>query len=123
MKSKTIIGWILTGVVSLIFIGSALMKLLGSPETLDSASKLGVTPSSVIEIGILQILCTVVFIIPRTGIIGNLLLIAYMGGAIATHLVNGISIIAPCAISVLVWIAAFVRFPELSQKILGRIRN
>jgi hypothetical protein len=120
-KTKKTIDWILTGLISLIFIGSACMKFLGSDEALDSASKLGITPSIFFAIGIIEIISIVLFIIPRTGIIGSLLLIAYMGGAIATHLEHGESIVAPCVISAFVWIVAFIRFHELSQKISGTV--
>jgi uncharacterized membrane protein YphA (DoxX/SURF4 family) len=112
---------VITGLIALIFIGSAFMKFIGSAEALESAHKLGITPLSYISIGIIEIVCITLFIIPRTGIIGSLLLIAYMGGAIATHLSHGVSFIEPFAISTLVWVVVFVRFPELSQKFSGKV--
>jgi uncharacterized membrane protein YphA (DoxX/SURF4 family) len=115
-KTKKLIDRMLTGLVSLIFIGSACMKFFGSVEALETAINLGITPSTYLIIGIIEIICIILFIIPRTGIIGALLLIAYMGGAIATHLSHGVSFIEPFVISALVWIVAFVRFPELSRK-------
>ncbi|MCX6191485.1 MAG: DoxX family protein [Flavobacteriia bacterium] len=59
------------------------------------------------------------FFFPRTGVIGTLLLCAYMGGAIATHLEHGQSIMAPCIIQAFLWAVAIYRFPELTN----RLRN
>jgi hypothetical protein len=50
--------------------------------------------------------------------LGSLLLAAYMGGAIATHLEHGQSIVAPCVIQTFLWIVAIYRFPELKSRIL-----
>lgn len=60
--------------------------------------------------------------LPRlsTPILGTLLLAAYMGGAIATHLEHGQSIIAPCVIQAFVWIVAVYRFPELRTRLFGQ---
>ena len=60
------------------------------------------------------------FLYPRTGIVGTLLLVAYMGGAICTHLEFAQPLAPPIIISAFVWIVAVVRFPELSQRILGK---
>ncbi len=120
-KTKKIIDRVLTGLIAVIFIGSAFMKFFGSDEALKTAINLGITPSTYIAIGITEIICVILFIIPRTAILGTLLLIAYMGGAIATHLSHSISFVEPVIISALVWMVAFIRFPELSQRILGKV--
>ncbi|TAF72055.1 MAG: DoxX family protein [Bacteroidetes bacterium] len=121
MKTKRIIDRVLTGLIAIIFIGSAFMKFFGSDEALKTAINLGITPSTYIVIGIIEIICIILFLIPRTGIIGILLLIAYMGGAIATHLSHGVSFVEPVVISALVWIVAFVRYSELSQRLFGKV--
>ena len=119
-KTKKFINGILAGLVAFIFTGSAISKFAANEEALKMASTFGLDSSANYTLGVIEIVCVVLFVIPRTGILGTLLLAAYMGGAIATHLEHGLPVTAPCAIQAFLWIAAFVRFPELSKRILGK---
>jgi hypothetical protein len=118
-KSSNIINWILTGLVSLIFIGSASGKLFPNDEALKMAASFGLDAKTNTLLGIIELLSLILFVIPRTGILGTFLLVAYMGGAIATHLEHGQSIIAPCIIQSFLFLVAFYRFPELRTKLLN----
>ncbi len=118
-KTKKIINWVLTGLVASIFIGSAMGKFFANPETLAMAQGMGIDASTYRAIAVVELISIVLFIFPRTGILGTLLLVAYMGGAIATHLEHAQSIVAPCVIQAFLWIVAVVRFPELKQRLLG----
>jgi hypothetical protein len=119
-KTKNIISWVLAGLVAFIFLGSAVSKFTANEEALKMASSFGLDASANFNLGLIEIACVILFAIPRTGILGTLLLASYMGGAIATHLEHGLPVLAPCAIQAFLWIAAFVRFPELSKRILGK---
>ena len=118
-KSKQIIYWVLTGFVAFIFLGSAASKFTANEEALKMAANFGLDAKTNTLIGIVEVASLLLFVIPRTGIIGTLLLSAYMGGAIATHLEHGVSIVAPCIIQSLMLIVAFYRFPELRTKLLN----
>lgn len=118
-KTKNIINWVLAGLVGFIFISSAFMKLSGSEEVIQNSAKIGLDANAVRMIGIVELLSVILFIIPRTGVLGTLLLAAYMGGAIATHLEHGESFVAQCVIQAFIWIVAVIRFPELRQRLLG----
>ncbi len=116
-KTITITGWALTIIISLLLGLSAYLKLLQSEETLSQAATIGIDGKTYLIIGIIEILSLVLFIIPRTGIIGTLLLAAYLGGAIATHLTHQQPVIVPVAVQIVLWITAFIRFPELRQRL------
>ena len=118
-KTKKITYWALTGLVSFIFIGSAIGKFTANEEALKMAAGFGLDAKTYTLLGIVEIICLILFIIPRTGIIGTLLLAAYMGGAIASHLEHGVSIVAPCIIQSFIFLVAFYRFPELRIKLLN----
>lgn len=118
-KTKRIIYWILTGLVGFIFLGSAAGKFSANEEALKMASGFGLDAKTYTLLGVVELLCAVLFIIPRTGIVGTLLLAAYMGGAIASHLEHGISIAAPCIVQTIMLMVAFYRFPELRTKLLN----
>ena len=118
-KSKQIIYWILTGLVAFIFLGSAASKFTANEEGLKMAATFGIDEKTNTFVGIVEVVCLLLFVIPRTGILGTLLLSAYMGGAIATHLEHGVPILAPCIIQAFIFIVAFYRFPELRSKLFN----
>lgn len=113
MKTNKTVAWVLTGLISLAFLGSAVGKFTANAEALKMAEQFGINASTYLYIGIIELICLILFIIPRTGILGTLLLSAYMGGAIATHLEHGQSVIAPCVVQTVLFLVAFYRFPEL----------
>ncbi len=119
-KTRNILGWVLAGIVGLIFIGSAANKFVGSEETIKMAANFGLTASAFKVLGVVELLSIILFLIPRTGIVGTLLLVAYMGGAIATHLEHNEPFIAQVVIEAFVWIVAAIRFPELTNRLLGK---
>lgn len=121
VKTRNIINWVLAGLVAFIFIGSGIAKLTANEEALAQAANFGLDKSSYAFLGIIELVAVAIFLIPRTSIIGTLLLVAYMGGAIATHLEHSQPLMAPIAISIFVWIVSFVRNPELSNRLLGKI--
>jgi hypothetical protein len=120
IKTKTTISLILTILVSALFIFSAVGKMAGTKEVIEGAKAMGLTPATMRNIGIIELIITLLFASNRTGVIGGVLLLAYMGGAIATHLEHGQSIVAPIAIAVFVGIVALFRFPELTLRILKK---
>ncbi len=120
IKTKTTISLILTILVSALFIFSAVGKIAGTKEVIDGAKAMGLTPATMRNIGIIEIIITLLFASKRTGVLGGILLVAYMGGAIATHLEHGQSVVAPLVIAVFVGVVAMFRFPELSNRLLGK---
>jgi uncharacterized membrane protein YphA (DoxX/SURF4 family) len=119
-KAKNITGWVLSILLALVFAASASMKLMGGEEAAKGAAAIGLSAGAMKLIGIVEIVSIFLFLVPRTAILGTLLLAAYLGGAIVTHLEHGQSIMAPVIIQGLVWITAFIRFPELSRRIVGK---
>lgn len=119
-KTKKIIYWSLTGLIAFVFVGSAMGKLTADAKALEMAASIGLDANTYKMLGFIEIISVLLFIFPRTGILGTILLVAYMGGAIATHLENGQSIIAPCVIQTILILVSIYRFPELVQRILNK---
>lgn len=116
-KAMKITGWALSILLGLLFTMSAAMKLTQNESALVQASAIGIDGSTYLMIGIVEVISLILFIIPRTGVIGTLLLAAYMGGAIATHLQHQQPIALAVIVQAVLWIAAFLRFPELKHRI------
>jgi uncharacterized membrane protein len=118
-KTRNIINWVLAGLVAFIFVGSAIGKLTADAKGVAESAAMGLSASAMTALAIIELVAVALFLYPRTGVLGSLLLVAYMGGAIATHLQHSLPLAAPIAISAFVWIAAVVRFPELTSRIVG----
>lgn len=64
-------------------------------------------------LGILEVACVVVYLIPRTAVLGAILLTGYLGGAVATHLRVGDPCFGPILLGVVLWGGLFLRDPRL----------
>jgi hypothetical protein len=81
-------------------------------------ARLGYPESVVLGIGILELACTVVYLIPRISILGAILLTGYLGGATATHVrIGDLSFVAPVIVGALVWLGLFLRNERLRELI------
>jgi hypothetical protein len=78
-------GRIVGGLVVLFLLFDTMMKLLRLPQAMEGTVQLGYPENSVLVIGIIQLACLVLYLIPRTSILGAILLTGYLGGAVATH--------------------------------------
>ena len=115
-KIWNITGWVLSALVSLLLIASALDKIGASAHSLEMTRSFAISPDIYRLLGIIELISAIFFMIPKTSLLGLLLLSSYLGGAIATHLQHDQSIIFPAAIEALVWIAAAIRFRWLFQQ-------
>ncbi|MBO9571060.1 MAG: DoxX family protein [Chitinophagaceae bacterium] len=116
-KIIRIAGYTLTIILGLLFAMSAFMKLTQNEAALAQATSFGIEATTYQFIGIIEIISLILFLIPRSGVLGTLLLAAYLGGAIVTHLQHGQPIAMAVAIQILLWITAIIRFPELRQRL------
>lgn len=122
-KTITISGWILTGVLGLLFVFSAAMKLFPNEEAIAQSNAMGFDAGTMKLLGIVEIGSLILFIIPRTGVLGALLLVSYLGGAIATHLQHGQPATMPVVAQILVWVASVFRFPEITGRIFPSFKK
>jgi uncharacterized membrane protein YphA (DoxX/SURF4 family) len=118
-KTKKIIPWVLSFLLGILFFYSSFNKLTGDPETLKIGLTFGLDSATFKIIGAVELISIILFLIPRTGVLGALLLAAHMGGAIASHLEHGESIISAAFVQSFIWVTAILRFPELKERILA----
>jgi hypothetical protein len=102
-------GYIASAVPVLLLLFSGAMKLSKSPDVVKGFTDLGWPESLALALGIVEITCTVIYAIPRTSVLGAILLTGYMGGAIATHVRIGELFIVQAALGVLVWLGLYLR--------------
>lgn len=104
-------GRVLSGLVTVFFLMDGVMKLFKPTVVVKATLQLGYPESEIIGIGIVLLACTLLYIIPRTSILGAILLTGYMGGATATHVRVGAGSNAAFAVifGVLVWAGLWLR--------------
>jgi uncharacterized membrane protein YphA (DoxX/SURF4 family) len=113
-KHARIAGWILSILPCCVLLFSGIMKLIAPAEQIaEGFGKLGWPAKLSVPLGIVEILCTILYLIPRTSILGAILLTGYMGGAIATHVRVEEMFIAQAAFGIVLWLGLFLRYPAL----------
>ena len=111
-KARRITAWVLSTLITLLFIMSAVFKFLRPPEVMIPVEKWNLTRYLTI-IGIGELVSALLFFIPKTHSLGVLLLSAYMGGAIVTHMQNDEPYITQSIMLVVIWIVAYLRDPAV----------
>lgn len=120
-RAKLITGRVLTGLVGLFMIGaSGLPKFFDWPGKNEMMAKLELPLSLLPTIGVIEIAVTLIYLIPRTAFLGAILITAYLGGAILTHLRVGDQWLFPIIIGVLTWIGLALRQPVIFKLALGQ---
>ena len=114
-RAAVITGWVLTILPSLLFLFSVGGKFFGGKALEESFAHLGVPQNLAVPLGVLELSCVVLFLIPRTAVLGAILLAGYMGGAILTHLRIGEPVFMQVAIGVVVWLGIYLREPRLRE--------
>lgn len=109
-------GWVLSILPSLLLLFSATAKFL-KPEGMEESLKpLGWRIDQMTGLGILEASVVILYLIPRTSVLGAILLTGYMGGAIATHVrIGDYFILAHVLIGVFAWLGIWLREPRLRE--------
>jgi hypothetical protein len=104
-------GRVLTAVPILLMLFSASMKFTGNRQMLDEfVHRFGYAASIAPVLGVLELTCVVLYAIPRTAVLGAILMTGYLGGAIATHVrIGDPSFLIPCALGVVAWGGIYFR--------------
>jgi hypothetical protein len=104
------VGRVLSGLPVLMLLLSASMKLSHPPMVVETfVGKLGYPANILPALAVLELLCTVIYVVPRTAVLGAVLLTGYLGGAVATHVRVGEPFVIPLTLGVLVWAGLYLR--------------
>jgi hypothetical protein len=108
-------GRVVSILVSLSFAFSAVMKLMVLPEVVKGMSHLGLPDSLIRPLGVIELLCVVVYLVPKTSVLGAILLTGYVGGTIITHLRVGEPVYLNIFLGLLIWLGLYLRRPRLRE--------
>lgn len=110
-------GRILSTLIVLLLLVDCVFKFLQPPPVVEGMQKLGLPPGITVPLGILLMLCTLLYAVPYTSVLGAVLLTGYFGGAVLTHLRVGEPLFThtlfPVYFGILAWFALFLREPRI----------
>ena|SRR5579884_16596 len=112
-KARLWTGRILSALAILFLAFDAILKFFRPVVVTEAFTRLGYPPSLIIPLGIVLLIATVLYAIPRTSVLGAILLTGYLGGAVATHARVGDPLVShvlfPVYLGVLLWGGLYLR--------------
>lgn len=112
-KKMLWIGRVISALPVLLLLFSASMKITRAPAAVEGFAKYGYPDRVIAPLGLVELTCTIIYVIPRTSVLGAILLAGYLGGATATHVRAGEPFIMPVIAGVLVWLGLLLREARL----------
>jgi DoxX-like family len=117
-KGSAWTGRIVSALPIVFLLLDGIAKLFKPAPVVEGTVRLGYPESAIIGLGIVLIACTVLYAIPRTSVLGSILLTGYLGGATATHVRVGdslFSILFPSIVALFVWGGLYLREDRLRE--------
>jgi ABC-type uncharacterized transport system permease subunit len=116
-------GRAISGLAVLFLIFDGVIKVLQLAPAVDASAQLGYSASATFGLGVLALACLAIYALPRTAILGAVLLTGYLGGAIATHVRLGsplFSLIFPLILGAMLWGGLYLRDTRLRALVAPR---
>jgi hypothetical protein len=113
-------GWIMTALFALFMLGASVApKLIGASVAVDALVDIGWPDNYLLLIGIVELVCTILFVIPRTALLGAVITMGLLGGAMASHLRAGSPLFSHTLFSIylgtFMWVALWLRDPDVRK--------
>jgi len=117
----TWIGRVLSALAILFLLFDCVIKVLQLPVAVEGTTQLGYPATVVLGIGVVELVCLVLYVIPQTSVFGAILFTGYLGGAIATHVRIGSPLFShvlfPIYVAALIWGGLYAREDRLRSLI------
>jgi hypothetical protein len=117
-KSKNIASYVIQGLVGIMFLMGAVGNLLESEMAITQAAGVGIPPTAVFSLGVILLVSTILYVIPKSNVLGAAFLTAWLGGAVAVHIMNGDPLfnkIMPVVFGVVIWVGIWLRNKKLRE--------
>ena len=116
-------GRVMSALPILLVLMSSVMKLLKLPAVVEGFARAGLPQHLILPVGIIELVCVVVYVIPRTSVLGAILMTGLLGGATITTLrVGDPTYPMPVVLGMLAWGGLYLRDPRLRALIPLRQR-
>ena len=106
-------GRVLTALPALALLFDAAGKLAQPAPVVEACARLGISPDAAFAIGLIEIACVALYVLPRTAVLGAVLLTGFLGGAVAIHLRIGDPLpshtLFPIYVGAVCWVGVYLR--------------
>ena len=113
-------GWVMSVLPALFLLVDGAMKLVKPEVVVKTTMELGYAETVILPLGVVLLACTILYLIPRTAVLGAILLTGYLGGAVATHVRAGqgpFEVLFPVVFGALLWGGLVLRNDRLRRLI------
>jgi hypothetical protein len=108
-KWQVVTGWVLSGILAVPFLPSAFFKIAQPEGFLENWTK-NYPAAAALPLGLIELTMYVLYLVPKTRYLGGLIILAYLGGAVATHLHVGDGFFpVPIVVGIIAWLGLFFR--------------
>src|SRR5436305_2045278 len=116
-KARVWLARVLTGLVVLFLGMDSIVKLLRIPQAVEGTLQLGYSPSVIVPLGVVTLVLLILYLVPRTAVLGALLWTGYLGGAVASQVRVGNPLLThtlfPIYVATLLWLGLWLRDERL----------
>jgi len=106
-------GRILSALPVLLFAFTGMFSLLNPAAAQQGSAHYGYPDGALLRIVIVELACAIIYAIPRTSVLGAILMTGYLGGATATHVRVGEPFFLPIIVGIVVWLGIYLRDKRL----------
>jgi uncharacterized membrane protein (UPF0182 family) len=115
-KKRLWLGRVLTGIPAGLVLFGAVLKIIKAPSVITGIAQHGINENLIVIIGVVELVCSLVYLIPRTAVLGAILMTALMGGATFTNIrVGDPSYVMTIVLGVIVWAGLYLRDSRLRE--------
>ena len=111
-------GRIASGIPALFLLVDGAMKLVKPTVVVETTMQLGYPEGVIVPLGLVLLASTILYLVPRTAVLGAILVTGYLGGAVATHVRVGngaFEVLFPVIVGALVWAGLVLRNPRIAD--------
>lgn len=116
-------GWVVGGLPALMLLLDAVMKFVKPAEVVKATTDLGFSEAVIVPLGAVLLVSTLLYLVPRTAVLGAILLTGYLGGAVATHVHAGhgaFEVLFPTVFGALLWLGLVLRDDRVCAAVFSR---
>ena len=118
-KKRPWAGIVISAIPTLFLLMDAVGKLVKPEPVVTGTVELGYPETVILPLGIVLLICTIIYAVPKTSVVGAVLLTGYLGGAVATHVRIGNPLFThtlfPVYLGILIWLGLYFRDVRLRQ--------
>ncbi|RFS18823.1 DoxX family protein [Chitinophaga silvatica] len=114
-KGAFITGWVISGLCILFLLFDAIMKIILNHYSVEGSVQLGWPAEHIQGLGITLLIATILYAIPRTAVLGGVLICCYLGGAVAIMVRVNAPFYFPIIMGILIWVSLYLRIPAIKS--------